>query len=89
MAEVLFSDFVEADLGAIWDYIALDNIDAADRFLDATTHCLEELSRVPEMGPARLFAEPRVRYLRQSRRLDVVSRPRRLVRSTFLGIGLG
>ena len=31
---IIFSEFVEAELAAIWDYVAADNIEAADRFLE-------------------------------------------------------
>jgi plasmid stabilization system protein ParE len=33
MARFVLSEFVEPELSAIWDYIAVDNPDAADRFL--------------------------------------------------------
>ena len=35
MGKVIFSAFVEAELAAIWDFIALDNLGAADRFLQS------------------------------------------------------
>ena len=35
MAKIILSEFVEPELAAIWEFIAFDNLDAADRFLDA------------------------------------------------------
>jgi hypothetical protein len=35
MPEVVLSEYVEPELDAIWQYIALDNIDAADRFVES------------------------------------------------------
>ena len=32
MPKFILSEFVEPELLAIWDYIAIDNIDAADRW---------------------------------------------------------
>jgi plasmid stabilization system protein ParE len=35
MPKFILSEFVEPELEAIWDYIALDNPEAADRFVEA------------------------------------------------------
>ena len=67
MAKLLLSDFVEAELEAIWDYIAFDNMDAADRFLEAAYHCFQELARTPNMGNPRTFAAARLSGLRSFR----------------------
>jgi plasmid stabilization system protein ParE len=32
MPRIIFSEYVEPELTAIWEFIALDNMDAADRF---------------------------------------------------------
>ncbi len=44
---------VEDDLNAIWEYIALDNIDAADSWIDKLYEAFEALSRTPGMGHIR------------------------------------
>ncbi len=35
MPRIVFSEYVEPELTAIWEFIALDNVEAADRFLEA------------------------------------------------------
>ena len=40
----------EQDIGDIWDYIAGDNIDAADRVLDAIDKALHRLAKNPGIG---------------------------------------
>jgi toxin ParE1/3/4 len=59
MASFVFSEFVRGDLAVIWDYIALDNLDAADRFL--------ELAMNPEIGQPRRFPGSQLRSLRSFR----------------------
>lgn len=67
MASLALSEFVEPELSAIWRIIAFDNIDAADRFLEAayTTFC--ELARMPGMGRLRRFSQARIPDLRSFR----------------------
>ena len=67
MGKVIFSEFVEAELAAIWDYIAFDNVDAADRFLQSAYSSFQDLARTPHMGRPRKFAEVRLRGLRSFR----------------------
>lgn len=69
MAEFVLSlsEFAEAELAAIWDYIALDNMDAADRFIEAAYATLENLARMPAMGRQRRFSALRLRQLRSFR----------------------
>jgi toxin ParE1/3/4 len=67
MGEVVFSEFVEAELAAIWDYIAFDNADAADRFLESAYSVFQELARTPHMGCPRKFAKARLAGLRSFR----------------------
>ncbi len=38
------------DVHAIWDYIADDNLDAADRVIDQLHDAMQNLSRMPHMG---------------------------------------
>jgi plasmid stabilization system protein ParE len=35
MPKFILSEYVEPELDAIWEYIAVDNMDAADRFVEA------------------------------------------------------
>lgn len=56
--------FVEPELAAIWEYIALDNLDAADEVIEAIHTTMVELSRMPEMGRRCRFAASRLVNLR-------------------------
>jgi len=70
MPRIVFSEYVEPELAAIWKYIAYDNEDAADRFLDAAEATFEELARMPRMRVARKFSPERLRNLRSFRVKD-------------------
>jgi toxin ParE1/3/4 len=70
MPRVIFSEFVEDELAAIWEYIALDNPDAADRFLESAEFTFRELARMPQMGFARKFSDQRLRNVRSFRVKD-------------------
>lgn len=65
--KIVFSEYVEAELTAIWEYIAFDNLDAADRFLESAHATFQKLARMPRMGPARKFSHERLRNLRSFR----------------------
>lgn len=67
MPEVIFSEFVEPELVAIWSYIAVDNPDAAGRFLDAAEFTFMELAKQPELGRSRKFSDARLKNLRSFR----------------------
>ena len=67
MAKFILSEFVEPELSAIWDYIAFDNIDAADRFLESAYGTFQELANMPGMGRSRKFASAQLRDLRSFR----------------------
>ncbi len=67
MPKVIFSEYVEPELTAIWEYIALDNLDAADRFLESAHATFQELARMSHMGCARKFSHERLRNLRSFR----------------------
>ncbi len=67
MPRFVFSEFVEPELDAIWEYIAFDNMDAADRFLEAAFGTFKELARMPGMGLKRSFSHARLRDLRSFR----------------------
>lgn len=43
----------EQDIGDIWDYIAVDNIDAADRVLTALETAIFRLAKTPGIGHLR------------------------------------
>jgi plasmid stabilization system protein ParE len=43
-----------ADLNEIWEYVAADNLDAADRVLDEIYESLTPLARFPHQGHSRL-----------------------------------
>lgn len=45
-------------------YIGADNMDFADRFLDAAEEAFEQLSRMPGMGVARPMSHPELRGIR-------------------------
>jgi toxin ParE1/3/4 len=70
MPSFVLSEYVEPELAAIWDYIAIDNLDAADRFLDAAYGTFEELARMPGMGRTRNFPQARLNNLRSFRIKD-------------------
>lgn len=67
MPRIVFSEYVEPELTAIWEFIALDNMDAADRFLESAHATFQELARMPRMGRARKFSHERLCNLRSFR----------------------
>ena len=52
------------DLLDIWEFIAGDNIDAADRVQDAAFRAFEGLASMPELGTRRKLASPRLKSVR-------------------------
>jgi len=70
MPRFILSEFVEPELAAIWEYIAIDNLDAADRFLEAANGTFQELARMPGMGRPRNFPQARLNNLRSFRIKD-------------------
>ena len=70
MPEFILSEFVEPELIAIWDYIAIENIDTADRFLEAAYGMFQELARMPGLGRFRNFPQARLNNLRSFRIKD-------------------
>ena len=70
MPEFILSEFVEPELIAIWDYIAIENIDTADRFLEAAYGMFQELARMPGVGRCRNFPQARLNNLRSFRIKD-------------------
>lgn len=50
---VVYTEDAEADLAAIWDHIAEDNIAPADRVIDRLRTAGSSLATMPRMGKAR------------------------------------
>jgi toxin ParE1/3/4 len=67
MPEFILSEYVEPELDAIWEYIALDNMDAADRFVESAYRTFRELARMPGMGRIRRFPQVQLRDLQSFR----------------------
>jgi antitoxin ParD1/3/4/toxin ParE1/3/4 len=64
MKSFVFTPLAERDLNEIWDYLATDNIKAADRVLDALEKALRGLARNPGKGHWRDdLADRRHRFL--------------------------
>jgi toxin ParE1/3/4 len=55
MPRVVQSDAARRDLAEIWDYIASDDFDAADQWLDVMKQKLELLAEFPGMGRERTY----------------------------------
>ena len=53
MSGYILADDAVLDLEAIWDYIAADNIDAADRWIAKLFEAFEALGQNPGMGHKR------------------------------------
>ncbi len=53
MSKYVLSVAAELDLDEIWDYIAQDNIDAADRWIDKLFEAFHSLAKTPRMGHKR------------------------------------
>ena len=64
MPEAVVSLPARQDLLEIWEFIAWDNIDAADRVRDAAFRAFESLASMPELGTRRKFANPRLKGVR-------------------------
>lgn len=53
MKKYVLSGAAELDLEAIWEYIAEDNVDAADRWIAKLFDAFEALEQAPGMGHKR------------------------------------
>jgi plasmid stabilization system protein ParE len=53
MKKYVLSAAAELDLEAIWEYIAQDNIDAADRWISRLFDAFEAIEQAPGMGHKR------------------------------------
>ncbi|MCQ1767854.1 type II toxin-antitoxin system RelE/ParE family toxin [Neorhizobium galegae] len=63
MLPVIRTNRADEDLIEIWSYIAVDNISAADRVLDAIEARWDNLARHPYSGVARDDIAPGLRHL--------------------------
>ena len=59
----VLSDEARFDIDEIWDYIAQDSPDAADRYIDELHHVFSLLAANPLMGREREELETRLRQL--------------------------
>jgi plasmid stabilization system protein ParE len=84
MTEYVLSAGAELDLNEIWEYIALDNIRAADRWIGKLFDAFDALARNPRMGHKRedLTAYPilfwpvgayLILYRVQTKRIEIVA----------------
>jgi plasmid stabilization system protein ParE len=64
MAEAIISPEAQQDLLDIWDYIAEDDIDAADRVHTAAFQSFDQLAAMPQMGPLCRFKNPLLEGMR-------------------------
>jgi len=63
MLPIIRTNRADEDLIEIWSYIAIDNISAADRVLDAIEARWDNLARHPYSGVARDDIAPGIRHL--------------------------
>jgi toxin ParE1/3/4 len=64
VSDFRLSPCVERELSAIWEHIARDNPDAADRVVEAAFRTFAELAATPEMGVRGRFKNPRLAGVR-------------------------
>jgi toxin ParE1/3/4 len=50
MGRYFLSSLAETDVLAVWEYIARDNLSAADRMIDRFTAAFERVAQFPEIG---------------------------------------
>lgn len=67
MGKVILDPCVETELWTIWEYIALDNPDAATRVVEAVYKTFEDLRTSPGLGRVRTFRNSRLRDIRMWR----------------------
>lgn len=63
MSQVVKRPLAETDLDEIWWYLAQDNPDAADRFLDKIEERCRTLAQFPNLGVSRDELHPGLRSL--------------------------
>ncbi len=63
MSRHILSDHAKLDLQQIWNYIAEDNIDAADRVRDELRSAMRQLAETPGIGHTRVdVSDRRIRF---------------------------
>jgi toxin ParE1/3/4 len=62
--EYILDPCVEEELGAIWEFIAKDNPEAARRVIDAARETFRNLARNPGLGRPWKFRRPRHQEIR-------------------------
>lgn len=67
MAEIVLAPCVEDELWVIWDYIAGDNLEAANRVIDAVRTTFGSLAENPAIGRRRRFRDSRLKDIRSWR----------------------
>jgi plasmid stabilization system protein ParE len=58
LSDYVFGREVDFDLDDIWEYIAADNIDAADRWIDKLYSAFEAIGKTPGIGHKRADLTP-------------------------------
>ncbi len=53
MSDFIFSESARKDMLTLWEYIARDDFDAADRVIDAVEEAVNKLVLMPGMGHSR------------------------------------
>lgn len=64
MPEAVVSIPARQDLLDIWEFIACDNIEAADRVRDAAFRAFERLASMPQLGTRRKLSNPGLKGVR-------------------------
>lgn len=63
MKQVFITEIARADLGDIWDYVAHDGPERADRLLDTIVTKCQLLERFPDIGRPRTELAPALRSI--------------------------
>ncbi len=61
MTKITIRPAARHDLDEIWDYIAADNLPAADRLVENVNQKLKLLAEKPKLGPSRFRLAPDLR----------------------------
>lgn len=64
MPEFSLSPVARQEVTDIWEYIAQDNPEAADKWIEAAFAAFRKLAQMPEMGKARDYENPKLHGLR-------------------------
>jgi len=67
MAKIIFDPCVEENLWDIWEFIARDNPEAAERVVEAAYETMKALAANPGLGRPRNFRNPRLKDIRSWR----------------------